>query len=692
MIKKIKLYLFFVLLFVVGKLAFMVYHGDVFDAYPAIQWFSVIIHGLPHDLTSAGYLMALPFLLEIPYIWITGSWHRRFMRFWIRLSVLLVVVNYFSDLFLYSYWGFRLDKTAVFYLFDNPVDCLGQAPWWMLLLAPVLIFAFWWVLQNLLCRLYPDRQNGRSISMDRLGVRWRNTLVTILLCGVLFILIRGGVTTSTMNVGRVYFSSEMPLNHAATNPFFSFFKSITEEQKDFARQYRFMAEDELDQAIAEMNTPRVCAPDSVATDSLSAADSLCVARLAGLSAAPSAADSLHWLDSLSAAGLVSLPDSLSAADSLRWADSLYTAFAATPANPFPDGKLLNVDRPNVVVLIFESFSGAICTGVNPDADPSIMPNVDRMYGKDGIGFTHMFANSFRTDRGVAAIMASYPGQPTNSVMKDQNKCNHLQYFSKAMKEEGYRLHFLHGGDVNFTNMKGFLTSGGFSEITGDIDFPVSQRMSKWGVPDHLMFNCLYDEMIGDTLSDSPYLKIMLTLSSHEPFDVPYRHFGNEYVNSIAYTDSCFGSFVRKLKRTAAWDNLLIIGVADHAYGQYPAGMQNHEIMRYRIPMFWTGGAIKAPATINTYCSQTDLGATLLTQLGIDCSDFNFSKDIMNPTIGHYGFYAFSDGFGFVTDSVRYIQDNAKDGQPLSGSHDPNGTAERWGKAYLQALYDDLAKR
>jgi phosphoglycerol transferase MdoB-like AlkP superfamily enzyme len=625
MVKKIILYFIFVLLFVIGKYVFMLYYSDVFGAYTAWQWVQALYYGLPHDLTSAGYLMALPFLLQIVFVWWRGTWHRRFMCFWIGLCLFLVIFNYYSDLILYGYWGFRLDRTALFYLFDSPLDALGQAPWYMLCLFPVFIFLTWWPLKHILCRFYPERRNGSSLVLGSRTERSRNTFLAVLCCGLLFVAIRGGVTTSTMNVGRVYFSSEMPLNHAATNPFFSFMSSVFKKQKDFGKQYRFMPAEEAAAAVQEMNTPGVLSADSV---------------------------------------------------------------SGSPESGMLPRRLLRTNRPNVVLLILESFSGAACTGVSADADPAIMPAVNRLY-QEGIGFTNFFGNSFRTDRGVAAIMASYPGQPTNSVMKDQNRCNRLDYFSQAMKEEGYSLHFVHGGDVNFTNMKGFLTAAGFTDITGDTDFPVSERLSKWGVPDGKMFDYLYDEIVADT---ARFLKVMLTLSSHEPFDVPFRHFENPYVNSVAYADSCLGSFVNRLKETPAWENLLIIGVADHAFGNYPAGVQNHEIMRYRIPMFWVGGALAASGTCPTYGSQTDLGATLLNQLEIGHDQLKFSKDLMDPNIGHYGFYAFSDGFGFVTDSIRYIQDNARNGQALSGSNDPNGLAERWGKAYLQTLYDDLSKR
>lgn len=48
------------------------------------------------------------------------------------------------------------------------------------------------------------------------------TVATLLIGGLTFLAIRGGVTVATANVSKVYFSSNMFLNHAATNPVFRF--------------------------------------------------------------------------------------------------------------------------------------------------------------------------------------------------------------------------------------------------------------------------------------------------------------------------------------------------------------------------------------------------------------------------------------------------------------------------------------
>lgn len=668
MIRKIILYFLFVLLFVIEKPLFMLYHWDLYGQFSFSQWLAVIWNGLPHDLTVAGYFSAIPFLLSLVHVWIRGRWHTHAMRWYLRVVLLSLLFIFFVDLELYTHWGFRLDATPLIYLTDNPGDAIAQAPTWALVVLPFLLAGIWWLLQHFFCSFFPLSKCNVSALHPVVPLRERlvQSVVCIFFCALLFLPIRGGVTVSTMNVGRVYFSKDMKLNHAAINPAFSFFSSISKHE-DFSRQYRFMSDEEAATSMQELAAmPRLCTSFQIPV-----------------------IDSLEHEEVTS--GMVS---------ALYEGDSLTAVVSDTAQNY----SLLTTDRPNVILILLESFSGATCSSLYPDADPEIMPSVNRFYD-EGIGFMNFYANSFRTDRGVAAVLASYPGQPTNSIMKDPIKSQNLQYLSWRMGDYGYDLEFIHGGDADFTNMRSFLMAGKMEKIIADVDFPIGDRLSKWGVPDHKTFDFLYDRIVSQAAAQAsackvdasgdaarPFMKVFLTLSSHEPFDVPFSRFSDLYLNSVAYTDSCLGDFVDRLKATPYWKNLLIIALPDHCYAKYPAGIMTHEPLRYHIPMFWTGGAVRAPRRVEAMGSQVDLAATLLGQLGMEHQDFNFSKDLMADTVSHYAFYAWPDGFGFLTDSISYIQDNADDGRPLSGSQDPSGRAQRWGKAYLQSLYDDLSRR
>lgn len=646
----------------------MLYHWDLYGQFPLSQWFAVIWNGLPHDLTVAGYFSAIPFLLSLAHVWIRGRWHTHVMRWYLRIVLLPLLLIFFVDLELYTHWGFRLDATPLIYLTDNPGAAIAQAPAWSLIVLPCLLVGIWWILQHFFCLLFPmsRRAVGSLRPVIPLRERLVQSVVCLFLCLLLFLPIRGGVTVSTMNVGRVYFSKDMKLNHAAINPVFSFLSSISKHE-DFSRQYRFMSDADAAAAMRELAAmPRQDrSPVAAVTDS----------------------------STLERADFDTVPIALKG-DSLS---------AAVPDNVRFDS-LLTTDRPNVILILLESFSGATCVPLCPDADPGIMPSVNRFY-EEGIGFMNFYANSFRTDRGVAAVLASYPGQPTHSIMKDPTKSQNLQYLSGRMGDYGYDLEFIHGGDADFTNMRSFLMAGKMEKIIADADFPIGDRLSKWGVPDHKTFSFLYDRIVEQAAAQAtermdgasgdaarPFMKVFLTLSSHEPFDVPFSRFTDPYLNSVAYTDSCLGDFVDRLKATPYWKNLLIIGLPDHCYAKFPAGIMTHEPLRYHIPMFWVGGAVRSPRRIEAMGSQIDLAATLLAQLGMEHQDFNFSKDLMTDTLPHYAFYAWPDGFGFLTDSISYIQDNADDGRALSGSKDPAGRAQRWGKAYLQSLYDDLSRR
>jgi phosphoglycerol transferase MdoB-like AlkP superfamily enzyme len=78
------------------------------------------------------------------------------------------------------------------------------------------------------------------------------SLVLVLLTGVLFLPIRGGVTVSTMNISHAYFSDRLFLNHAAINPVFNFFYSLN-KQDNFESQYQFYDKDEAELIFKQLH-------------------------------------------------------------------------------------------------------------------------------------------------------------------------------------------------------------------------------------------------------------------------------------------------------------------------------------------------------------------------------------------------------------------------------------------------------
>ena len=182
--------------------------------------------------------------------------------------------------------------------------------------------------------------------------------------------------------------------------------------------------------------------------------------------------------------------------------------------------------------------------------PKITPRFNAL-AREGVLFNHLYSSGDRTDKGIVSILNGYPAQPLTSIIKEPKKTQSLPYLNKIFKAQGYRTEFTYGYNINYANFNSYLMHGDFDHITHSMDFPQSLNTSKWGVHDEFVFDKFFDELQQTT---GPFFKIMMTQSSHEPFEVPMKTVipGQDevhmFMNSAFYTDSCFGSFIDRAKQ------------------------------------------------------------------------------------------------------------------------------------------------
>lgn len=593
-----KYYLFWILFFLVQKPLFMLFTLPQMGPLSWQDWFLVPFHSFPLDLSVASYVAAVfGLILTVFYLW-PSRILARIADVITGILLMVALITYVGDLAVFPSWGFHLDKTVFIYL-ASPREVLACAETWQWFLGLFVLMIVW----EACFALYLFWMRGwEKMSVPATWLkRGLCSFGMLLLTGLLFLPIRGSVTTSTMNTGRVYFSDKQPLNIAAINPLFNIVESLSENTFD-ARRYTYMPSDEAQTLMADLFPEK--------TDTI------------------------------------------------------------------PSQRVLTTTRPDIVLFILESFSLNAWEA---------MPRLQEL-ANEGLYFSHVEASSFRTDRGVVAILSAFPGQPTSSIMVLPAKSQNLPQIGKSLAAEGYKLKFWYGGDEDFTNMRSYLISGGFLDRVNDHSFPLSQRLSKWGVHDHLLFDKAASEITART-DTKPTLDVILSLSSHEPFEVPAtKRFENPYLNSIAYTDSCIGAFADSLRQTPAWENTLLVFVADHGY-PYPSNLQNHEPLRYAIPIVWAGGAVKEHQEIPTLCSQIDLVPTLLAQMDIDHSDYLFGKDILDTTSVPFAFYSFSDGFALLTEQDTVVVD-AKANRCVMGD---NPDTEQHARAFVQRIMEEIEK-
>jgi len=351
-------------------------------------------------------------------------------------------------------------------------------------------------------------------------------------------------------------------------------------------------------------------------------------------------------------------------------------------------KVLSTGRPNILLIVLESFTARIIEPLG--GVPGVTPQINKLV-HDGILFDNFYASGDRTDKGIVAILSGYPAQPRSSIIKYPNKTQTLPFLSRSLANAGYHTSFVYGGDIGFANMESYVTEAGFSNITEDDDFPSKLDNSKWGVMDHFVFDRLLEEC--DT-AQGPFFKMMLSLSSHEPFDVPldppYLEGPDEknlFLNACHYTDKSLGEFIAKAKTKDWWRNTWVIITADHGH-RFPDSEELQDKGRFRIPMIWLGGAVtKVDTLVHTMGGQTDIANTVLSQVAQTSKNFQFSKDIMDKNAKPYAVYIFNNGYGYLDGVNENIYDfNVNDYVSKTGG------MEDIGRAYMQMLFTDYNNR
>ena len=571
----------------------------------------VSFHGLYLDSTVAGYLSVVPWLLLLISVWapISERVYRKIFAVYVVVISVVVSLLVAVDMGLFRYWDFRLDSTILPYL-ATPKEAAASVTWADLWPTVVLFFCYAGVM---IASMWQIKDLYRA---ERGGVKYRvgSSLLMLIVGGLLFLAIRGGVSPAAANVSKVYFSENMFLNQAATNPVFSFLSSAMRSELK-ASDYQYFSKEECDEQFALMR------------------------------------------------GGVGKVEA--------------------------ENMLLKRQDVNVVLIMLESF-GRATTDLEVDGR-EVTPYLNKLK-REGVNFENIYANSFRTDRGTVAVMSGYPTHPVVSVMKYPQKAHTLPSIAGALAEAGYATSFMYGGDANFTNTSSYLYGTGIQKITDQDDIRSDAPTDKWGYDDRVVCEIFRDEVLALSERGKPFFATLLTLSSHEPFEVPFDAFEDKILNSTAFADEQVGRMIDAWRESPAWENMLVVLIADHGIS-YPADLAIGSVGRQRIPMVWCGGALKEHRVVESYASQADMAATLLGQLGIETDDFEFSRNILASDVPHFGFWTFNNGFGVISDEGYLIYDCTGERIIDKGCEaEAEESFIRQGKLLTQKIHEDICRR
>lgn len=346
-------------------------------------------------------------------------------------------------------------------------------------------------------------------------------------------------------------------------------------------------------------------------------------------------------------------------------------------------------KPNVLLIILESFSNKVISSFGGEF--GVCPNLDEI-SSGAVIFPSFYASGNRSDRGMSAVLGGYPSLLRTSIVRFPDKSDQLTMISDYFNQNNYASTFYYGGDIDFYNMKSIVLQGNYDGIVTQEDFPEKvQSMSKWGAPDGFLF----DRVLADIAkTEQPFFTVAYTISSHPPYDVPAKIIEGDsndakYLNSVAYTDSCLGAFIRAFKKTPEWENTLVVITADHG-ALYPGPSEIIEPATYRIPLIWTGGVIENHAVIDRIGGQTDLMPTLVRQMGGVPGPQTFGHDLFSSP--QYAFYMLDDGWGYVIPGgAYYFSQTTKQFQTFYENENAQPDFD-FAKSYMQVLHNDFLSK
>lgn len=309
-------------------------------------------------------------------------------------------------------------------------------------------------------------------------------------------------------------------------------------------------------------------------------------------------------------------------------------------SPSDSLRLSSVRNPHVLLFVLESFSAELSatfsSGKGLVDGKSEMPFLDSL-AMASLRFSRTYAAGDRTDKGLAAILAGYPGQVWQSLLNEPERFSRYRGLAQVFLKKEYSTSFWYGGDGEFSNTTAFARAMGHQHCRDEKSISSAYPRDKWGLSDRDVLKEL--ELYLDSHHDSPQYLTWLSLSSHEPYRVAEQddeyQFGwsemQRYRSAIRYSDQALRDFWMRNAEKDWFKESLIVIMADHGRDIETGYTYVGQEAFFHIPWLITGPVLQnhwRSKQISTICSQTDIGNTLLCGLWGESPMLPYSRNAL----------------------------------------------------------------
>lgn len=322
---------------------------------------------------------------------------------------------------------------------------------------------------------------------------------------------------------------------------------------------------------------------------------------------------------------------------------------------------------NVVVVLMESMKAINLEHFGNKQN--LTPVLDSLCDQS-LFFKHFFTQNTRTCYGIYSTLMSYPsmfpGNPMYSV-----PLRKYESMPSVLKQNGYSTAAIIPHDKQFDNIYGFYLANDFETVLSEEDYPKTEIVNSWGIPDHVLFDHSLELMDNLYSNGKPFFINILTVSNHAPFIIPEiftpRNPSNDNeTKEIEYADFSIGYFLEKASTKPWFDNTLFVFLGDHGKNcgtNYPISLDF-----LHVPLIIYSPSMIKPEVNTQIASQIDVFPTVMGLLGIDYNNSTFGIDLLKQT-RKYAYFMNGNRYGVVDEEWYYLSDLR--GNSLGLYHYPN---------------------
>ncbi len=348
-----------------------------------------------------------------------------------------------------------------------------------------------------------------------------------------------------------------------------------------------------------------------------------------------------------------------------------------------DASLLNFRREtefekkplqmNVVLVLMESFSMYKSSAGGNELNTT--PFFEQL-SKEGLFFERCFSPHFGTARGVFALLTGIPDVQLSKFSTRNERALNQHTIINAFKE--YEKFYFIGGNSEFNNFKGLLTSNVKGLQLFEEGMYKSPKFNVWGISDKDLFRESVNIL---NTQQKPFFSIIQTADNHRPFVIPAED--RKYISTkiideeqlrrngfdsqkeyeaFLYTDYCIQQFMESAKKQSWFNNTLFVFIGDHgvkgnAQANYPSAWTEERLTDEHVPLLLYAPSLIKPEQRTDAVSQVDVLPTIAGLLNLPYTNTTIGRDLLRKEHGKdFAFIIHHDEakIGLVNNDYYYI--------------------------------------